>query len=117
MAKKFVPDPELLNTILTRYKETGTYAQISRETGLSTTVVKRIIEEAAATAHPILSATTEKETTQSQKVAAKPRTASQILNDRKKYIYTGPAPLETKLPTKAVFYGQIVELVQEYINV
>lgn len=117
MPKKFVPDPQLLNTILTRYKETGTYAQVSRETGLSTAVVKRIIEEAAATAHPVLSSIIEKEATQPKKVAAKPRTASQILNDRKNYIYTGPAPLETKLPTKAVFYGQIVELVQEYINV
>lgn len=45
MPKKFIPSPELLNTILTRYNETKNYSLVSRETGISTAIIKRIIEE------------------------------------------------------------------------
>lgn len=45
MPKKFIPDAVLLNTILTCYKETNSYAAVSRETGLSAAIVKRIITE------------------------------------------------------------------------
>ena len=45
MPKKFIPSPELLATILTRYKETKNYSLVSRETGLTAAVVKRIIDE------------------------------------------------------------------------
>ena len=116
MAKKFIPDAELLNTIITRYKETKNYSQVARETGLSVVVIKRILSENNEAAAQ--SATEEKISVEPQKsAAAKPKTAAQIVAARVKYSYVGPAPLETSLPTKAVYYGQLVELARNYLNV
>lgn len=88
MPKKFIPDAALLNTILTRYKETNSYAAVSRETGLSAAIIKRII-------------------TENTEGAAK----------GKEYIFTGIAPKETFLPTKAQYYYQIICLMKEHLNV
>lgn len=110
MPKKFVPDPELLNVILTRYKETKNYNQVSRETGLSTAIIKRIITEAAA-------GTTPTETTV-EKPRTKPLTAAQTLALRKEYIYTGPVPIEKNRPEKKmVYYGKISVLMEDFLNV
>ena len=107
MAKKFEPSPELLEQILTRYAETKNYSQVSRETGLSVTIVKRIIQEsgegtAAATA---------------EKSLPKPKTTAQILTYNKPYRYTGLPPIETKCPSKAVYYGLMAQLKQEFLDV
>ena len=45
MSGKYVPTQEELELIKTCYATYGTYAQVSRSTGLSQSVVKRIIEE------------------------------------------------------------------------
>lgn len=106
MPKKFVPTPEQLELILTRYKETHNYSLISRETGLSVAIIKRIIQEAELV--------TEEKTTSEPK---KPKTAAQTLALNKEYQYTGLPPIESICPKKAVYYGQISMLVQEFLNV
>lgn len=45
MSGKYIPTQEELELIKTCYATYGTYAQVSRSTGLSQSVVKRIIEE------------------------------------------------------------------------
>lgn len=105
MAKKFIPDPELKEQILTRYKETKNYSLVSRETGLSVLIIKRIIQEEG---EPAVQPTT---------TYKKPTTASQVLAAKREYFYAGPAPLETELPKKSIYYGKIVELVKGYLDV
>lgn len=112
MAKKFVPDKELLDRILIRYSETKNYSLVSREFDISPAIIKRLVQESGES-----SISKENTSSPAPKVAAKPVTASQVLAARREYQYFGPAPLETALPTKAVFYGQIVDLVKEYLNV
>lgn len=105
MAKKFIPDPELKEQILTRYKETKNYSLVSRETGLSVLIIKRIIQEDGEPA------------TQPTTTYKKPTTASQVLAAKREYFYAGPAPIETELPKKTSYYGKIVELVKGYLDV
>lgn len=105
MAKKFIPSPEQLELILTRYKETKNYSLVSRETNLSVAIIKRIIQESDAP-----------ETT-SNKAAAKPKTTAQILAYNKEYIYNGLPPVETKCPSKAAYYGMLASLTQEFLDV
>lgn len=107
MPKKFIPDAALLSTILTRYKETNSYAAVSRETGLSAAIIKRIITENTEKSDEEISAPSVK----------KPQTASQILAQRVKYNYCGPAPIETSLPRKFMFYNQLIQLMKEHLNV
>ena len=108
MAKKFVPTPEQLELILTRYKETKNYTLVSRETGLSVAIIKRIITE---------NTTTETNTTAPVKTAAKPKTTAQLLAAKNEYKYNGLPPAETSLPSKAAYYGQLVALMKEQLNV
>ena len=107
MAKKFVPTPEQLELILTRYKETKNYTLVSRETGLSVAIIKRIITEN----------TTTETTTAPTKTAAKPKTTAQLLAAKNEYKYNGLPSTETSLPSKAVYYGQLVTLMKEQLNV
>ena len=107
MAKKFVPTPEQLELILTRYKETKNYTLVSRETGLSVAIIKRIITEN----------TTTETTTAPTKTAAKPKTTAQLLAAKNEYKYNGLPPTETSLPSKAAYYGQLVALMKEQLNV
>lgn len=106
---KFIPTPEQLNTILTRYQETKNYSQVSRETGLSTAIIKRIISENEG----VSSASTES----AAKPLPKPKTTAQILAYRKEYQYTGLPPIETVCPKKSVYYGKMAMLKQEFLNV
>lgn len=106
MAKKFIPDPELKEQILTRYKETKNYSLVSRETGLSVLIIKRIIQEEG-----------EQPAAQPTTTYKKPTTASQVLAAKREYFYAGPAPIETELPKKTIYYGKIVELVKGYLDV
>ena len=107
MAKKFEPSPELLKQILTRYAETKNYSQVSRETGLSVTIVKRIIQESGeGTAATVV-----------EKPLPKPKTTAQILTYNKLYRYTGLPPIETKCPSKTVYYGLMAQLKQEFLDV
>lgn len=108
MAKKFEPSPELLEQILTRYDETKNYSQVSRETGLSVTIIKRIIQESGEGAT---------NTTTVEKPLPKPKTTAQILAYHKEYQYTGLPPVETTLPKKSVYYGLMVQLKQEFLDV
>lgn len=87
MPKKYEPTPEMLQTILTRYNETKNFSLVSRETGLSYNILKRIITEHEAS------------------------------GAKNEYIYTGPMPLETELPTKAMYYHQIICLMKEHLHV
>lgn len=105
MPKKFEPSPELLEQILTRYKETNNYAQVSRETGISTAIIKRLIQEAG------------QPTTKKEKPLKKPTTTAEILAYYKEYQYTGLPPIETTCPPKTVYYGQLAMLQQEFLNV
>ena len=41
---KYIPNKQELEDILTYYKQFGTYAAVARKTGLTTTIIKRIIE-------------------------------------------------------------------------
>lgn len=106
MAKKFVPTQEQLEQILTRYKETSNYSLVSRETNLSVAIIKRIIQEAG-----------EGNTTNEEKPLPKPKTAAQILAYHKEYKYTGLPPIETVCPKKSVYYGKMVMLKQEFLDV
>lgn len=45
MPAKYVPSEEELKLIMSYYAEAGTYSEVSRRTGLSLPVVKRIIDE------------------------------------------------------------------------
>lgn len=108
MAKKFVPTPEQLELILTRYKETKNYTLVSRETGLSVAIIKRIITE---------NTTTETNTAAPTKTAAKPKTTAQLLAAKNEYKYNSLPPTETSLPSKAAYYGQLVALMKEQLNV
>ena len=114
MAKKFVPTPEQLELILTRYKETKNYTLVSRETGLSVAIVKRIISENTTTE---TNTTTKTNTTAPTKTAAKPKTTAQLLAAKNEYKYNGLPPTETSLPSKAAYYGQLVTLMKEQLNV
>jgi len=88
MAKKFIPDPELLNTILTIYKAEGSYAAVSRATGISPTIVKRIITENCGSA------------------------------SKSSLTYEGLPPEEPKMPiSKAQFYYKLQLLMKEILNV
>lgn len=106
MAKKFVPTQEQLEQILTRYKETSNYSLVSRETNLSVAIIKRIIQEAG-----------EGNTTDEEKSLPKPKTTAQILAYHKEYKYTGLPPIETVCPKKSVYYGKMVMLKQEFLDV
>ena len=108
MAKKFVPTQEQLELILTRYKETKNYSLVSRETNLSVAIIKRIIQESEAP---------EAASNNINKTAAKPRTTAQILAYSKEYIYNDLPPVETKCPSKAVYYGMLANLKQEFLDV
>lgn len=108
MAKKFIPSPEQLELILTRYKETKNYSLVSRETNLSVAIIKRIIHESDASETVSINTT---------KAAAKPKTTAQILAYSKEYIYNGFPPVETKCPNKAVYYGMLASLKQEFLDV
>lgn len=89
MAKKFIPDPELLNTILTTYKTEGSYAAVSRTTGISPTIIKRIITENC-----------------------------NIANGKNTLTYSGLPPEEPDKPiTKAQFYYKLQLLMKEILNV
>lgn len=88
MPKKFIPTPELLQTILTRYEETHNYAAVSRETGISANIIKRIISENTEAAKPVA-------------VLQSPAVI----------------PQETQLPSKAQFYYLLQCLVKEQNNV
>lgn len=104
MGKKFVPTPEQLEQILTRYEETKNYSLVSRETGLGPTVIKRIIEES----------TQGEVATTKEKNAAKPTSTSPKANE---YFYVGPAPRESFLPIKKDYYTVIYNLMKEKLNV
>lgn len=108
MAKKFEPSQELLEQILSRYKETSNYSLVSRETGISVAIIKRLIQEAE---QPITSSSKE------ESPLKKPTTTAQILAYRKQYCYTGLPPLETNCPKKSVYYGQMAILKQEFLDV
>jgi hypothetical protein len=45
MPAKYVPTEEELKLIMSYYTEAGTYSEVSRRTGLSLPVVKRIVDE------------------------------------------------------------------------
>ena len=45
MPKRYEPTPEMLVNILKWYKETKNYTEVSRRTGLTVTIIKRIITE------------------------------------------------------------------------
>lgn len=45
MSKKYIPSEEQLKEILAYYSMSGSYQEVSRRTGLSAAIVKRIIEE------------------------------------------------------------------------
>lgn len=45
MPAKYIPSEEELKLIMSYYTEAGTYSEVSRRTGLSLPVVKRIIDE------------------------------------------------------------------------
>lgn len=45
MPKKYEPTPEMLKQILDWYEETHNYSEVTRRSGLSSVVVKRIIVE------------------------------------------------------------------------
>ena len=109
MAKKFVPTQEQLEQILTRYKETSNYSLVSRETNLSVAIIKRIIQEAG---EPSTTSTTT-----SEKPVSKPKTTAQLLSYNKEYCCTGLPPAETVCPKKSVYYGLLVELMQEFLDV
>lgn len=47
MATKFIPSREQLDYIRKRYLETKNYSQISRETGISPAIIKRLLTEEA----------------------------------------------------------------------
>ena len=111
MPKKFEPTPELLEQILTRYKETKNYSAVSRETELSVAIIKRIIQEANS---PAMNASTAEN---AAKPLPKPKTTAQILAYHKEYIYTGLPPLETTLPKRAAYYGLAAKLRTEFLNV
>lgn len=106
MAKKFVPTQEQLEQILTRYKETSNYSLVSRETNLSVAIIKRIIQEAG-----------EGNTTDEEKSLPKPKITAQILAYHKEYKYNGLPPIETVCPKKSVYYGKMVMLKQEFLDV
>lgn len=108
MAKKFVPTQEQLEQILTRYKETSNYSLVSRETSLSVAIIKRIIQEAGETSQT---------TTSTEKPLPKPKTTAQLLAYKKRYNYIGPAPLESNLPSKPVYYNQIATMQKEILDV
>ena len=89
MAKKYVPSPEELRNILELYDKHKTYAAVSRETGLSTTVIKRIIEESTSPA-----------------------------NNGSIITYNGPVPAEpAAAPSKAMFYYKLLTLMREILHV
>ena len=106
MAKKFIPTAEQLELILTRYNETKNYSLVSRETNLSVAIIKRIIQEADETT-----------STDEEKPLPKPKTTAQILVYNKPYRYTGLPPIETKCPSRAVYYGLMAQLKQEFLDV
>ena len=107
MAKKFEPSPELLEQILTRYNETKNYSQVSRETGLSTAIIKRIIQESG-----------EENAAQPDNVdPPKPKTTAQILAYHKQYKYVGLPPNETVIPEKMLFYAHLAIFKEEFLNV
>lgn len=89
MAKKFMPTSEQLELILTRYKETNNYSLISRETGLSVAIIKRIITENIGDGSV----------------------------GKNQYTYIGLPPQETELPSKIMFYHQITKMREEFLNV
>ena len=45
MARRYEPTPEMLANIIKWYDETHNYNEVCRRTGLSTVIVKRIIDE------------------------------------------------------------------------
>lgn len=45
MPAKYIPSEEELKLIMSYYAEAGTYSEVSRRTGLSLPVVKRIVDE------------------------------------------------------------------------
>ena len=45
MPKRYEPTSEMLANILKWYKETKNYTEVSRRTGLTVTIIKRIITE------------------------------------------------------------------------
>ena len=45
MPAKYIPSEEELKLIMSYYTEAGTYSEVSRRTGLSLPVVKRIVDE------------------------------------------------------------------------
>lgn len=102
MPKKFIPSPEQLEQILTRYEETKNYALVSRETGLSAIIIKRIIQE---------SEEGEVETT-----VGKNSNIPKPIGPNE-FSYIGPAPQETFLPTKKDYYTIIYRLMKEKLNV
>lgn len=107
MPKKFEPSAELLERILSRYKETNNYSLVSRETGISVAIIKRLIQEAE---QPVL-------TSSKGESSKKPATTKEILAYRKQYFYTGLPPIETTCPKKSVYYGQMAMLKQEFLDV
>lgn len=107
MAKKFVPTQEQLEQILTRYKETGNYSLVSRETGLSVAIIKRIIQESEENNNA----------SEDEKPLPKPKTTAQILAYYREYKYVGLPPIETTCPKKTVYYGKMAMLKQEFLDV
>ena len=82
---KFVPDEALLNTILTRYKETHNYSAVARETGLSVAIVKRIVSENTSN-----------------------------ISGKTILVFTGNLPTEGEVPpSKNIFYYKLQELTKE----
>jgi predicted transcriptional regulator len=79
---------------------------VSRETNLSVAIIKRIIQEAGETT-----------SADEEKPLPKPKTTAQILAYHKEYKYNGLPPIETTCPKKSVYYGKMVMLKQEFLDV
>lgn len=45
MANRYEPSKEELERIISLYKQTKNYTEVSRQTGISVTIIKRLIEE------------------------------------------------------------------------
>ena len=91
MPAKYIPSEEELKQILQYYAECKTYSEVSRRTGLSLPVVKRIIDENKTEI---------------------PKAAALV----KHLVYNGLVPLETKEKQIKEFNKELEEFYKEVIK-
>lgn len=94
---KYIPNKQELEDILAYYKQFGTYAAVARKTGLTTTIIKRLIEENKTTDE-------------------RAKEVPQEIKPIKMLVYSGEIPQEPQIKYAHNFNEEVEELYNKVIK-